>query len=933
MRRLLTLVASYILLAVSASQAQVVPDNTLPNNSEVSEEQEVTGGTTAGNNLFHSFEEFSVETGETVFFDNAAAIENIISRVTGGNISDIDGLIRANGTADLFLINPNGIIFGENAALDIGGSFISTTAESIQFADGTEFSAANADATPLLTVSIPVGLQYGSNAGDITVRGVGNNLTIDPETITVDRSSRPIGLEVDNGNTLALVGGNVFLPGGNLTVAEGRAVIGSVDGNNSIALNSDSLGWIVDYAQVAGFQNIDLSQAASVEVSGNGGGEVRLRGRNVRLADGSAILADTLGDSPGRVLEIIATDNIELTGFTPDEFFLTRLSTNVASDGTQLGGDLLINTAQLTITNGAQVTSGTFSLGDAGNLEVIASNIEAVGVSPNGFPSGLFVQADDGDTGDGGNLSIETDSLFVDGGAQISGATFGSGNGGNLNIQADTVELRGFSDANEDGRSSGLFAISEEEANGNGGDLSLRTNFLSLTEGAEISTSTFGEGNSGNLKIVADEIELVGEKFDSIGSGIFANAEPDSSGSSGNLTIETNSLLIADGAQILARTNSVGEAGTISIDSQEINISGTTVDGRFASSISTDTESAGRAGSIEITTDSLEVTDGAQISSGTFGTGDGGDLNIMATDFVLLQGTADNGSRGGLFAPAVQSDGAGESDGAGGNLTVNTPSLSILDGAIITVGNFPSSGNLGFSAGQGAAGNLNIIADEIELSDDSRIVADTFAGDRGNIELQTDLLLLRRNSQVSTNAQNESTGGNITIDASDGFVVAFPDENSDITANAVGGDGGNVNIEALSIFGIEPRASLTPQSDITSSSEFGLAGNVTLDTQDINPAEDLGALPNELNPPELAQGCERSGNSDRFINIGQGGLSPQPGDALGANELLDDVGLPQEWTDKNANVVEAENWIVNDEGNVELVADVPSKSVLYNCQL
>ena len=300
-------------------------------------------------------------------------------------------------------------------------------------------------------------------------------------------------------------------------------------------------------------------------------------------------------------------------------------------------------------------------------------------------------------------------------------------------------------------------------------------------------------------------------------------------------------------------------------------------------------------------------------------------MNITATDFVLLQGSSETGNSG-LFASAL------ESDGAGGNLTVRTPSLSILDGATINVGNFPSSSNSSFDPGVGAAGNLNIIADEIELSDNSSITASTVTGDRGNINLQTDLLLLRRGSQVTTDAQGTSTGGNITIDAGDGLIVAFPEENSDITANAVFGDGGRVDIEASNIFGIQPRASLTPLSDITASSQFGIAGNITLNTQDVNPAEDLGTLPDDPNPPELAQGCQR-GNGDRFVNIGQGGLNPQPNEALSANELLDDVTLPQEWTEQNVNIVEAKNWIVNDEGKVELVADLPNKSVLYDCQL
>ena len=150
--------------------AQIVKDATLTNNSSITTRDNIkviTGGTEAGSNLFHSFEQFSVPTNTTAYFDNATNIQNIITRITGKSISNIDGILRANGTANLFLINPNGIVFGENAALNIGGSFLATTASSINFADGTKFSATQPQTKPLLTINVPIGLQFGTAAKPI----------------------------------------------------------------------------------------------------------------------------------------------------------------------------------------------------------------------------------------------------------------------------------------------------------------------------------------------------------------------------------------------------------------------------------------------------------------------------------------------------------------------------------------------------------------------------------------------------------------------------------------------------------------------------------------------------------------------------------------------------------------------------------------------
>ena len=251
--------------AIAASRdcalTQITPDGTLGAESSVvtpsvdPAADVISGGAMRGGNLFHSFEQFSVPTGRAVLFNNGLEIQNIITRVTGSSISNIDGLIRANGTANLFLLNPNGIIFGPNASLNIGGSFLASTASSLNFADGTQFNATAPQTAPLLSVSVPLGLQFGGNAGSIQVQGNGQGVRT-----TTDLIDTNVGLRVQPNQTLALVGGDVALSGGTLKTAGGRIELGSATGSGRVSLTPTNKGFSLSYDSVPTFGNINLSQ-------------------------------------------------------------------------------------------------------------------------------------------------------------------------------------------------------------------------------------------------------------------------------------------------------------------------------------------------------------------------------------------------------------------------------------------------------------------------------------------------------------------------------------------------------------------------------------------------------------------------------------------------------------------------------------------------
>jgi len=610
-------ISLYCLIPVSLVQGQIASDGTLPTNVTTSDNHNFTisGGSQVGGNLFHSFRELSVPTGGSAVFQNGTDVQNIISRVTGSSISNIDGLLKTDGTANLFLLNPNGIIFGPNAELNIGGSFVASTANSLKFADGSEFSATNPSAPPRLTVNVPVGLQYGPRPGRI----------VNQSQVT-DSSGFPVGLQVQPSKTLALVGGEVALEGGNLNAPGGRIEVGSVGSNSLIHLNPTNKGLDLSYEGVQNFQDIHLSQGAVIDVSDPsllvGSGDIQVQGRRVTLTDGSQISSITGGSISAGTVEVTASETVELIGTSAN--VASNLNTVTLGDGN--AGDLRIKTGQLIIRDGAIVTTGSVSQrqnpssvkGRGGNLTVDASeSVEVSGRSASGGPSLLTVETQT--DGDAGKLEITTGRLIIRDGAEVSAATYfgGAGQGGTLNVAASkSVEVIGTGIGREGQLVPSTLRAASEGA-GNAGDLTIATGKLTVRDGAEVTVSGMRGGAAGDLEVRANSIKLdnsgslraetaAGDRGSITlltrdlqlrhGSAINTNASGAATG--GNITIDTDTLVALEDSDITANAIQ-GQGGNIQINAQ----------GAFLSSDSEITASSQRGinGTVEIRTPDIGI--------------------------------------------------------------------------------------------------------------------------------------------------------------------------------------------------------------------------------------------------------------------------------------------------------------------------------------
>ncbi|WP_199249897.1 filamentous hemagglutinin N-terminal domain-containing protein [[Phormidium] sp. ETS-05] len=763
-------IASLLLINPDLAQGQIIPDNSLGNESSRITPMTINGlptdridgGAIRGSNLFHSFSEFNIEAGKGAYFTNPNGINNIFSRVTGSNRSNINGTLGVLGNANLFFINPNGIVFGPNARLDLRGSFVGATAESVLFDQGIEWGTSNPQAAPLLTVNIPIGLQFRSNPGTIEVQSTS-------------------GLEVAPGQTLALLGGDINLNGGKLNATGGSIQLGAYEGSLFSA-------------------------------------PVLAPGMNIRLSNGAAILNNSnLDNSPDNITDDANGNlgNINIRANSLVELIDSFVETDNKSSGN--GGNINITTMRLHLGNQAYIATSTYGGGAGGNLTINASEaVTLIGEGQDVFVqtiesklfnntltitdrvAGLFAGTQG--PGNAGTIQVNTPSLFLDNGAVIFGPTFGSGTGGRIQLRASEIEVI-----------SGGISSSSHYLNGastgNTGEIEIETGQLILREGARLANTTFTSGDGGNLEVKASEfVELASTPVGSVvGTGMFANSIG-RTGNSGNIIIETPSLRVRDGARISVTSgfdtgngeiDIGGKGGNIVIRADTVELTGVSADGNFQSSLSSATFTGADGGNISIETGALILGGGAEISANTLGVGNAGNIEISARDLVQLSGR----DAVGLKPTVIQSDTRGA--GAGGNITIDTRRLEVSDRAFISTSTF----------GSGHGGSINVHAREsVELlgigySEFAEKVIQNFfnrtislddritgiyagtqgSGNAGNIEIETGQLLLQDGSILFTPTFSAGSGGEINILASERVEIQGSGIGASVLTSGVGG--------------------------------------------------------------------------------------------------------------------------------------------------
>lgn len=692
----------------------------------------VSAGSIRGKSLFHSFDTFSPVDWSVVFDLNDAAyadVNVVIGRVTGQQQSMVNGALEIVGgnSPDLLLINPAGITFGLNARLQLPGSFLASTAESVLLGDDT-FSAVNPAGLSLLSVAVPLGLQMGSESKAISYQGSGHSLRAStPDFSPYLPTQLPTGLSVQPGESLSLVGSGLTLQGGVLTAPGGAiSLVSSSSGQIGIGQSLEP-GFFLNESNAA-FNRIDLSGQALLDVSsaaGAGGAEnISLHGQDISLAGGWVLWSQNRGLVPSGSTTVEASRSLTIDGQITDANVVSSIVSTALSLGKSSRID--ITAPQLSIIKGGRVISQSFGSGEGADVSVKTDNLLVSGSTP--ATSNVFSQLGASALGSGqaGSLLIAADRISVTEGGYIGTATlFGSGKGGDVRIQANDILVSGVTPSGE----VSLIAATSVGGSGDAGNLYIETNRLTATNSGSILTSSFSAGSSGDISIRAVESVFIGGRVaelrsSAIVSGVFnvppnydqlLGVLPTPTGDAGRVSIETGRLSVNEHGTVDVANFGTGKAGTLTISAKDTILNSGEITALTAS---------GQGGDIAIATNTLRARGGSVIRATSLSAGNGGNVVIMAP-FIIGRENSD------IVANAV--------DGRGGNIYIETQAIfGLRDRPQLTLqSDITASSELGVDgtveiASTGLDINSGLVELPVYFSDISNQVATSCSSANGN---------------------------------------------------------------------------------------------------------------------------------------------------------------------------------------------------------
>jgi filamentous hemagglutinin family protein len=866
----------------SGLNTRVSPPSTLPSGKV---QHDITGGTRpgGGGNLFHSFGEFNVPNNNIANFlnDSGALTTNILGRVTGGNTSNIFGMIQTTGFegANLFLMNPTGFLFGSNAMVQVGGMVSFTSADYLRLADGVRFNAIANPAADVLLSAAPIAAFgfLGSNPGAITVQGsqltvaegtgislIGGNITIQSGT-SEGGTAQPARLSALNGKiqlastaspgefdaatlrplpnvnhaSFTSLGSVSLTPGSNINVSGEQTV--SIRGGQVVLSVNDA---VLSTAQSSGPPEIiSLSPGSSVlssNAAAEPGADVQLIASNVQM-DGASVQSLTTGEGAGGTISITALDGGPSSSQT-GSVQIKGGQIQTASLGPGTVGGIQINSSSLSMTDGALIDSllvpnplmpgqpggGTIAITATESMFVTGQRPGTTNFIPSvpglptftNMPSGIYSENVSANTGS--RIVIQTPSLTLQPGL-IGSHTFGAGAAGDLSLLLGQVAAL-----------DGGFIHSIAFGPGATGSLQIRASDSITVSGSlpgtfqlgpldqqnvasGISNTAFGLGQAGPVFVSTSTLTLNGAGISS------ATVGP---GGAGDVNVQAATISLTEGAGITTSTfgsgpGGSGPAGTVSVTaSEQLSISGrrtqpfsfgsTTVVNN-PSVISSNTFGTGSSGTVTVSTPRLTMFDGGDISTSTGGDGPAGSITVNAGSINVRSGasiSSNSGLNTGLAA------GFQFGNGDGGTVTVNATGPVTITGQ--------GSGLFTTTVGNGTGGNINLRGSAIRLSNGGSISATSSGrGNAGNITINAGNQLALTNSSVTTEA-NQSSGGAIKITTSPSGTVQLTD--STISASVLDGTGGGGSVN------IDPQFVLLQNSQILANAVFGLGGNINLTT-------------------------------------------------------------------------------------------------------